>query len=612
MSYLGPLRLHFAGQFQADPSTVNNAVGHFDTARFKPEDAERYPSTSWRPAGTGAFRLLGCRVTAVSYSDGTFSRQDSVVGMYIGDADARVSGKIVDLDPQQQLVSQLWGLTVRLTDGARDLFNGPFEVASSSDLWGGRALARGAPGDTMLSTFYQSVIGPVVWGDTRHSKLLTQLRRAAREGMLSIKFNLDGFNMNASSPTYTLGRIAGTIGPWSPNEPKHFVLGRQLLPHLNGQSPAGQMNFMPAVVDRSTRRIIADFGNALPTSHPGGPMHDIGDVQLGYIEKSGGFHSLGRVHYRKKNWYLTTAGIQTFPYNRKLTSSEWRALESHRIAISQNGDLILRESHEGLYARADRTVFRLQPGETATAEIWASQYGKPLPRVKLAFFHDTSGFQPSGEGSSSSHDPPAFGIPKHALTFPKTLRTGRNGRAVLKLTSSNPGNPRAYVDGQIYGVRWMIREIAERVKKDPSFGWNPTAFINVRVFDAFRIKLRPTWHDLQPIFDLYGNLFPVMSHIVDLHSYDSVVANARLLLHAFSLPVDDPNYMPVTRDLSDAKREAILRWLKNPIRGKEPKKPRAHKQPIAFVKDRPPAPAVTGAKTVALDTRGTLRIPDDL
>ena len=36
MSYLNALRLHFAGRFQANLSTVNNGPGHFDNAIFKP------------------------------------------------------------------------------------------------------------------------------------------------------------------------------------------------------------------------------------------------------------------------------------------------------------------------------------------------------------------------------------------------------------------------------------------------------------------------------------------------------------------------------------------------------------------------------------------------
>ena len=38
MSYMNPLRLHFAGQFQANVSTVNNDPGHFYNAVFRPEE----------------------------------------------------------------------------------------------------------------------------------------------------------------------------------------------------------------------------------------------------------------------------------------------------------------------------------------------------------------------------------------------------------------------------------------------------------------------------------------------------------------------------------------------------------------------------------------------
>lgn len=50
MSYLSPLRLHFAGTFQASPSTVNNDPTHFNNATFKPEYRLRPAAepASWR------------------------------------------------------------------------------------------------------------------------------------------------------------------------------------------------------------------------------------------------------------------------------------------------------------------------------------------------------------------------------------------------------------------------------------------------------------------------------------------------------------------------------------------------------------------------------------
>jgi hypothetical protein len=55
-----------------------------------------------------------------------------------------------------------------------------------------------------------------------------------------------------------------------------------------------------------------------------------------------------------------------------------------------------------------------------------------------------------------------------------------------------------------------------------------------------------------------------MAGILDMADYDSVCAHRDLLLLAFGLDPADSNSMPVTRDLSGARRAAILRWLQSP------------------------------------------------
>jgi len=634
MSYLGPLRLHFCGHFQADPSTVNNDVRHYDNWNFKPRfqrpQAGRYLNGWWDPDGTGAFRLAGCRVTMVSYRDGTTSRRDPVVGMSIADANARVAGKIVDLDPQQQLVSEIWGMLVRLTDDQHDYFSGPFVPAPFSDLWYARA--QGGPssgGDMGMSSFYQSVLAPVEWGNTKRSRFLRELRAASPDGMLSIKFNVDGYNMDPTSPMFTLGRCVGTIGPASPDEPKHFVLGRQLLPQIStkNHNPSGSMNFMQAAVDTKTKKIYADFGNALPTTRPGGPLKRIGNLELGYLDASSTFHSLGSVAYEGAQWYPTTAGIQSFPRNRRLTAAEMRALKRSRLAVAQNGSVVVEENIHGLHQRADGFVFRLNPGETADVQLWATQYGRPLPHADLIAYRDTGGLSPGGDPDARIGKFPEFGVPRTAIRFPPKLRTNAKGRATLRIQASDPHNPRGYIDGQVYGVRYFLTEVAKEVKRDPTFGQNPSDFVSLHVFDTYKPPRGTlTWHDLEPIFEQYGNLYPIMGKIIDFGFYDSVVANARTLVFAFRLPPEHPNSMPVTRDLSAGKRAAILQWLTTlgpdgkPWLGKPPAHPRIRKpKKYSATADERTAKAreagrhpSTGAKSFASHTRLTTIVPDDL
>src|SRR5262249_23289091 len=102
MSFLHPVRLAFEGIFQADVSTVNNDVRHFDNATFQPS-YQQFPQPGgiengwWNPTGSGAFRLLGCRVSGVWYSDGASTRDpavDPIVGALIAGSNDRTSGKI--------------------------------------------------------------------------------------------------------------------------------------------------------------------------------------------------------------------------------------------------------------------------------------------------------------------------------------------------------------------------------------------------------------------------------------------------------------------------------------------------------------------------------------
>ncbi len=330
MSYLAPTRIHFSGYFQADVSTVNNDVRHFDNdkfqARYQKPSEDNQMNGWWNPEGSGAFRLLECRITGAVLDGDTLSPgKDPVFDMLITGSNDRVCGKLVDLDPQQQMVSQIWGLKVRLGDDARpNLLDSDYRVAPFINLW---------------------------------------------------------------------------------------------------------------------RR-----------------------------QKIGGGGS-----------------------------------------------------------------------------------GRPLvPPVKI----------------------PDVGQPADAISYPLTVTSDERGKAGLCVCASTaaPGNPRDYIDGQLYGLGYALAQLPSGYVSNP---WN---FISLLVWNAVDIPDQPTWHrDIQPIMTQYGNLYPIMSrHLVDLGDYDSVVEHLAILDLAFSLPIEDPNYMPVTRDLSRAKQEMLLKWLRTPgadgkpLKGEEP------------------------------------------
>jgi hypothetical protein len=168
--------------------------------------------------------------------------------------------------------------------------------------------------------------------------------------------------------------------------------------------------------------------------------------------------------------------------------------------------------------------------------------------------------------------------------FTVDAKTNANGRARLTITAVNPGNPRQFVDGLVYAIVCSVQESPT----DPDVALNSDGnFISVLIFDSVPVLAAPGWDDVRPIFKQYADLYPrphgpdpyapfeglPPSHpVVNLEDYEEVVRFARRIRKALELPIEDPNHMPVTRDLSGAKRKLLLNWLRNLGADGKPKK----------------------------------------
>ena len=452
MSYLAALRLHFAGQFQAAPSTVNNDPQHFNNDTFKPTD--KLPSLPppgdprgwWNPRGNADWRFIGCRVTGASYGDGTRAPAgDPVLGMVVADSDRRVPAKMADLDTEQQLVSEIWGLEVRICAGdGTTVVRGEFAPAPFIDIWD-RAQGPGGGGDIGACAAYQSVVGALEWGDLGGSRMLGELREAAGAGLLSMRFNVDGYNMTLGAPDFTRGRIAGTIGVASATEPKHFVAGRQFMARAasggNFFKPTGSINFCTGVVDEALGRVFVDLGNALPTVGPGGPQEDLGELTLGYVAPGDSkLTPLGVIDYRGDAWYAQSAGVVEVAVD----GAQVAAIREAELGLSLSSvPAVTFESPGGVYVKADDFVHRLDPGEAAEVAVFATRYGRPYAGAEIVAVEDPSGLQI--QVAPGDPDP---GTPGSAISFAATLEpAGADGRATLRIEASDPGNPRAFIDG---------------------------------------------------------------------------------------------------------------------------------------------------------------------
>jgi hypothetical protein len=626
MSYLNPTRVHFSGLFRADVSTVNNEDLHFNAATFTSEDQDYGDGASngwWQPSGTGAWRLCGCTITGAAW-DGKFvttGAGDPVIGLQLKNSGDRVDAKIVDLDPDQQMVSMIFGLEVRIADPVSGavLMTGELTPVPFMDMWG-----RGGGGDIGASTFYHSTLTSVVWGDLSKSPALKGLQAATLQGQLSIRFMLDSYKMGDAMRGY--GRIVGTIGPALAGEPAHFVAGRHLAP--TGNSPLGTV---ACCIDPAGTQILADFGNALPND-PNGNVPRSGDIHLVAVNNAAAIKNgvtplaaadivdLGSLlGYDGPDYYLHTAGIQAFPPNGSLTAAQLQALQTLPLAAVQSDgaggwNVWAAEAPDGIYARADMFVYRINPGESWLAPIKVTRFGQPLAGQTVV----------ATISSNSIGGTFPVSTPVDALQLKFSGATGSDGWTTLKITGSDPKRPRQYLDGQVYEIDLSVTGAASA-----GTAFDSNLFISVLLFSETAVPDTVTWNDhVLPILQQYANLYPrphgpanydaqypgepnpmpLLHPVISLTDKDWVASFAPRILTALDLPPEHPNHMPVTRDLSAGRRAILKKWMKQVIAGTIPLEPGPVMPPEMAMRVRraaPPAsphdrPDMPDSKTAAM------------
>ena len=549
MSYLHPPRLHFAGQFQADPPTVNNDPRYYDADNFQPRfqqlDAAGGTNGRWNPRGSGAWRFLGCTVRRAVYRDGTSCTDpvaDTIIGATISGTDAKAAAKLVDLDPQQQMVSEIWGLQINLNAGARGalvpFFSSDFEASPFADIWVRRP--QGVK-QAKYGAFYQSVL-TVLRAQAGTSRLLGEILEAGT-ARLSIRLNVDGFDDDVpGSSTFGFGRVTGSIGLYSTDEPARFVAGRALAPTTGSPLSVAYGQIRDNV-------LWLDLGNSIPAAPDGTLLLLQAPLCAAVLPPDAPPVALGEIDCTGPGWYETTSGIVAIP----LSAEQVALAEKNPLAIMQGVALqpLLAEAGHGLFVRADQFVFRFNPPETQTAVLYATQFGKPASGATISLLHDSFNvLRQAGKG-------PRPGVPEDALKFPASVVTNEVGVATVAIEASDPGNPRGYIDGQVYGIAYGPGEAP------PATGnHNSSRCLNALVFSRYEAQDEPTWlEDVEPIFQQYDNLYPSMRAVVELSNYASVVSRLPILQRAFEVDIPDPGYMPVTRDLSRPKRDMIRKWL---------------------------------------------------
>lgn len=588
MSYLNFPRLSFTGQFQADVSTVNNDPRHFDNSTFEPYFQDFTEGTQcngwWNPIGTGIFRLSNCLVTSALGLDGKLS-DAGVLGLVVGNSPDLPSAKLVDLDPDWQLASCIFGLTISLvTPLGQVVMQGDYQPNPFRDLWFNRVTGAD-PGDETASAMFQSVLTNIQWNlDGINSAFLQALKTAADNagGMLSVRLTTYGYNGDNTSPSFSYGKVVGAIGPVLPNEPTSFVLGRRFMPTGSQQSDTLNITCFSSVIDQGTNTLQADFSNALPTDDnfrisPLGTLTCVvlndASIQQGATVTSSQYVVLGSVQSTDLGQTISS-GIQSFPISSEaatlLSGNYPLALIQPNPAPETGSAVVIMEAPNGLEIRAEQFAFRLDPnnptGNTMTTTVYAAQYGKPISNPQIAVkLNDDDPDTNNCPTSVPADTTPKAAIPNNntptgTIQFSYTQGAAPGQIAVTFQGPQSFGTPRSYMDGQIYYYNYNFASGPQAAQQQFD------VFVAL-VFSSFTAPAKPAWTDVQPILLQYANLYPVMSKgLFDFSQQAVADANAHTMYAVFNNSnFEDPDYMPVTRDLSYSKRETLKTYFSNVI-----------------------------------------------
>jgi hypothetical protein len=594
MSYLGSPRIVFSGRYQADVSTVNNDVRHYDIpdweSRFQNPTQGKDLNGWWNPEGTGAFRVVGAKVTAAE-SGAAGHAADAIVGATVASNVDCAPAKLVDLDPQFQFGSMIWGLQLVLGDGTNEYLRGDYAPAPFRDVIFGRISTAG--GSSGASAKFTSVLENLKWGEAASaSPALRALEEAAHAagGRLSISLTTIGYDTNAASDNFSLGLLVGAIGAWHEGEPLFFPAGRRFAPtdaQPLGGSADFNLNFCDAWVGAD--RASIDLSNAIPLVDRNGTVTDQGPLALAVLRApdtvtgagaaavlaagtaqnavvtAADYLLIGEIPYRDAGWLKASAGIASFALPdgaRELARQRPLAL----IAKNSAGEEVvaLRETIGGWFVRADGFEHRVDAGPAAQRlriDLHARSYGAPLEGAAVPVTLDPRGS--GGGGGRAEPHPPKAPIPD--INFPATAigleggggyTTGADGKAEAGISVTDPGAPREYIDGQIYTFTYGFAA-------QGASAMHALDSLILHVRQAFAGPASPQWSDVGPIFTQFANLYPVMSRrMFDFSDETTAEAKAKILIFALTRALEDPNHMPVTRDLSGGKRTMLLAWLK--------------------------------------------------
>lgn len=485
---------------------------------------------------------------------------------------------MADLDPQMQTVGQIYGLKINIGDENFGI-SGDLIPCSFRDLW---SSIEDSPDIVQsFSAVYQSVLKLKTFSPGQSpflNECVPFVERSKQDGLypngsLTLVIRLDNYKRDDALEDWRFGDVQGYIEPWLPGSPQQMDAQRVMYPIKADDTKDAYFRLQRD--EQGKHSIFVYLANSLRRQKDLSYKAQ-GELFLAILPEGhsviGGFKTevIASIPYQKANWEKDTGAIfeVSIPEYQveRVNSMPLGIISTNRLGANS---VLLCERKNGIFCHADIFTYRLNPDETQFVEFYVTKFGRRLPNADVVIGYDNTSMCTTGETDGG----PIPGKPASALIingtcgdddigygFSTVAKTGPDGVAVVSLTGGDTGNPREYIDGQVYGLRYDYGR--ELPPLSPTA--TPSNNINVLVHDRYHAPERPTWlSDVYPHFKQFANLYPCMRTIVSLDDFGSVVARRESLIRVFSVPLDDPSYMPIPRDLSKAKREMFLKWLKD-------------------------------------------------
>ena len=375
---------------------------------------------------------------------------------------------------------------------------------------------------------------------------------------------------NFSNPVYS--QLVGVISPWHSGEFEGHPSGRLIFPSAGipaiGNRGLG-MTFVE--VDGVAPRMTIDLGETVPEIDADLNKANVGDVSI-VLDHAGQQSILATITPNEyaKSAYEATAGLIDIDLASVPISSD--ALAEGNLLVKVGGQVVATEI-EYVVVAEDRDVY-LDEGEPRTLALRVIRRGKPAKE-------DTSVQVREYDADGLLVGPVA------------TLPVGADGLAHFTVAAAASPGFKTFV--------FVAHADTDPIPTPaPRFAPNRDFHVNVRFlpFDNALAASTPdsqlTWSWVyENILAVYDVINPVMSRQTNpainrpLHDRNVMEAFPERIKNLIDKArIEDAAYMPVTRDLSNGKRQLLRRWCDLVINGTAPPEPVPPSTLVVTTKDR--------------------------